>query len=441
MIVGQRIVGRALTRKVLYYESHAPASRKGFAHFLTQAGEDLAIDGNWNEEPQVSRGSGQANLIITALNKHELECSHMVGQGHRAAAMSGYLHGVQAYIRQECPLTLYVHCSAHSLNLAIADLCSQADVQNYVGIVQSVGSFLRHSAQRTAILKDEGVIFISKRVNLSVSQEQLEVQTTSSVSKAMVHKSEQQEEATREEVERTSEPKAGRAGRSSQIATKSVAKEVASKEFEGDAAGYIHLVESEGGSDEEEVGGSGSEPEVDEITQSDRDSANEIEQPSAQPSESSNNEEDISAGQCNNYYFTRHNGSPHHQIFVVEVFCGGGFVSVHVCVEARRQDVLPTMDLGLGLGITASAKRFAGSKYRQWKFQTKLTLQGKGLGDHITSSFAPAGIDPTEWKNYDAKAMYIVTAGMEFTQVSLIETCDSTYDMFTKLDSIYDQKS
>lgn len=61
-------------------------------------------------------------------------------------------------------------------------------------------------------------------------------------------------------------------------------------------------------SDEEEVGGSGSEPELDEITQSDHDSASEIEQSSAQSSESSDNEEDPSAGQYNTYYFTRHNG-------------------------------------------------------------------------------------------------------------------------------------
>lgn len=61
-------------------------------------------------------------------------------------------------------------------------------------------------------------------------------------------------------------------------------------------------------SDEDEVGGSGSEPELEETTQSDHDSASEIEQSSAQSSESSDNEEDISAGQYNNYYFTRHNG-------------------------------------------------------------------------------------------------------------------------------------
>ncbi|CAH2083533.1 unnamed protein product [Euphydryas editha] len=101
-------------------------------------------------------GSGLANLIITALKKHGLECSHVVGQGYDgAAAMSGYLHGAQAYIRHDCPLALYVHCSAHSLNLAIADSCSQADVRNCVGIIQSVGSYFRHSAQRTAVLKEK----------------------------------------------------------------------------------------------------------------------------------------------------------------------------------------------------------------------------------------------------------------------------------------------
>lgn len=101
-------------------------------------------------------GSGLANLIITALKKHGLECSHVVGQGYDgAAAMSGYLHGAQAYVRQECALALYVHCSAHSLNLAIADSCSLPNVRNCIGIVQSVGSYFRHSAQRTAVLKDK----------------------------------------------------------------------------------------------------------------------------------------------------------------------------------------------------------------------------------------------------------------------------------------------
>ncbi|GBP30941.1 PiggyBac transposable element-derived protein 4 [Eumeta japonica] len=61
-------------------------------------------------------------------------------------------------------------------------------------------------------------------------------------------------------------------------------------------------------SDEEQVGGSDSEPEVDEIAQSDHNSASEIDQSSAQSSESSDNEEDSSARRYDNFYFTRRNG-------------------------------------------------------------------------------------------------------------------------------------
>lgn len=100
-------------------------------------------------------GLGLAKLIINAVKKHGLECSHVVGQGYDgAASMSGHLHGAQAYVRKECAHALYVHCSAHSLNLAIADACSRAEIRNCVGIVQSVGSYFSHSAQRTAVLKD-----------------------------------------------------------------------------------------------------------------------------------------------------------------------------------------------------------------------------------------------------------------------------------------------
>lgn len=97
------------------------------------------------------------------------------------------------------------------------------------------------------------------------------------------------------------------------------------------------------------------------------------------------------------------------------------------------------MDLG-GLGV-ATAKKFAGDNYRQWRFQTTLALKARGLGDHITSSDAPATSDPVEWKKDAAKAMYVITASMELPQISLIETCETATEIFRKLDSIYDQKS
>lgn len=48
----------------------------------------------------------------------------LCGQGYDgAAAMSGHLNGVQAKIREEYPRALYVHCSPHSLNLALSHTC------------------------------------------------------------------------------------------------------------------------------------------------------------------------------------------------------------------------------------------------------------------------------------------------------------------------------
>ncbi|KAK7003520.1 52 kDa repressor of the inhibitor of the protein kinase [Biomphalaria glabrata] len=100
-------------------------------------------------------GVGLSNLILNAVKRNGLEYCHVVGQGYDgAASMSGHFQGAQAYVRKECPLALYVHCSAHSLNLAIADSCSRPEIRNCLGIVQSVGTFFRNSAQRTAVLRD-----------------------------------------------------------------------------------------------------------------------------------------------------------------------------------------------------------------------------------------------------------------------------------------------
>ncbi|GBO99407.1 hypothetical protein EVAR_617_1 [Eumeta japonica] len=59
-------------------------------------------------------------------------------------------------------------------------------------------------------------------------------------------------------------------------------------------------------SDEEQVGGSDSESELGEITQSDHDSVSEIDQSSPQSNELSNNEEDVSPRAIGKFLYTRY---------------------------------------------------------------------------------------------------------------------------------------
>ena len=57
---------------------------------------------------------------MDSLSGFGIDLTYLRGQGYDdAAAMSGRFNGVQAFIKEQHPLAVYVHCSAHSLNLAV----------------------------------------------------------------------------------------------------------------------------------------------------------------------------------------------------------------------------------------------------------------------------------------------------------------------------------
>lgn len=99
-------------------------------------------------------GASLATTILQTLLKNGLDLSHLYGQGYDgAAAMSGEFRGVQAVIRASHPKALYVHCSAHTLNLALCHSCSVQSVRNCIGTISSVIRFFRSSVKRTDRLK------------------------------------------------------------------------------------------------------------------------------------------------------------------------------------------------------------------------------------------------------------------------------------------------
>jgi len=50
-------------------------------------------------------------------------------------AMSGRFNGVEAQIRNDLPMALYMHCASHCLNLAISYSCNVADIRNSMRIM------------------------------------------------------------------------------------------------------------------------------------------------------------------------------------------------------------------------------------------------------------------------------------------------------------------
>ncbi|KAL4120679.1 hypothetical protein QTP88_013327 [Uroleucon formosanum] len=101
-------------------------------------------------------GQNLATVILVTLKNLGIKCDYLLGQGYDgAAAMSGNFKGVQSVIREVHPAALYVHCSAHSLNLALAHSSNIHHIQNCIGTIKSVGNFIKISAKRTELLKNK----------------------------------------------------------------------------------------------------------------------------------------------------------------------------------------------------------------------------------------------------------------------------------------------
>ena len=80
--------------------------------------------------------------------------SKLIGQGYDGcSAMAGMLNGVQAKIREIYPKALYVHCSAHRLNLVVNDLNSVQTIRNTTSTIKSI------VARRVARIWKRGGLF------------------------------------------------------------------------------------------------------------------------------------------------------------------------------------------------------------------------------------------------------------------------------------------
>ncbi|KAE9539861.1 hypothetical protein AGLY_005113 [Aphis glycines] len=71
-----------------------------------------------------------------------------------AASMRGSYKGVQARIKVENPLAIYVHCNAHILNLCLVDLAKQVcQLRNVFGTLNVLHNFVGASSKRQALFE------------------------------------------------------------------------------------------------------------------------------------------------------------------------------------------------------------------------------------------------------------------------------------------------
>ncbi|XP_060858111.1 52 kDa repressor of the inhibitor of the protein kinase-like isoform X2 [Metopolophium dirhodum] len=123
--------------------------------YLSGSGENVSMNESFLKfiEVQSLTGENLATVILNGLNACGIDCNNMVGQGYDGASnMSGHLKGVQTIIRETYPKALYVHCVAHSLNLAVSKASNILPIRNCLGVVEKIYCFFNSPKRQNVLL-------------------------------------------------------------------------------------------------------------------------------------------------------------------------------------------------------------------------------------------------------------------------------------------------
>ena len=87
-------------------------------------------------------GQALADKIIGVLLTSCLDPTKMCGQAYDwAVNMTGKANGAAVLILAQYPLTLYIHCAFHCLNLSVVNSLLKPSIYNIIGVVNRVSIF------------------------------------------------------------------------------------------------------------------------------------------------------------------------------------------------------------------------------------------------------------------------------------------------------------
>ena len=99
-------------------------------------------------------GEAIAQKILQQLTTWQLDPNLLRGQGYDGAgSMAGKTKGVAAIIQAKYPRAMYIHCSAHRLNLCVVKCCKIQTVHNMMQNTDAVTRFFNNSPKRQAELE------------------------------------------------------------------------------------------------------------------------------------------------------------------------------------------------------------------------------------------------------------------------------------------------
>ena len=99
-------------------------------------------------------GEALADAILKTLETWGLPVANMRGQCYDGGSnMAGAKSGCRAIVQRQAPMSIYVHCASHRLNLAIVSACKIQAFKNTESCVGEIARFFRFSLKRQRYLE------------------------------------------------------------------------------------------------------------------------------------------------------------------------------------------------------------------------------------------------------------------------------------------------
>ncbi|XP_060855231.1 zinc finger MYM-type protein 1-like [Metopolophium dirhodum] len=124
--------------------------------YLSGTGNDVQINEDFIMFVEIHSLTGVdlASAILNGLNVSGINCDFLYGQGYDGAAnMSGQFKGVKSIIQAKYPKALYVHCVAHSLNLAVSSACDLQPIRICLGVIEKLYCFFNTPKRKNALFE------------------------------------------------------------------------------------------------------------------------------------------------------------------------------------------------------------------------------------------------------------------------------------------------
>lgn len=111
-------------------------------------------------------------LVMNILNRFEIDISKCRGQCYDGAAnVSGHISGLQKRITDVESRAIFVHCTAHTLNLVVQDAMQNINkIRDFLSTLRSLIAFVKDSPKRQAIFNslqaEQSVTGLSNKVSI-----------------------------------------------------------------------------------------------------------------------------------------------------------------------------------------------------------------------------------------------------------------------------------